>query len=615
MTAGTAVPKERLLAVMEAADALTALGDKNEDDESSTPSSSPPLPSTNKNSDEKHVDDEKDTAGTDRTAPVKEETNTKTTETAGGTKASATIEEQIRSVIPARSATAVALGRTPKLSVPVPKERHIPDHKKPNSALTFPEKLMHMMSHAEEQGKDDPKYCISWLPDGKSFMVRDPETFTKEIVPLFFKRTKFSSFTRKLYRWGFRQINRGAAVHDPIIFGNDNFRRDNKALMAKMRSVTSNSGPTGGDNGTNAKQKGAVEGDGELMQHPQVSVVPNSPAVMPSGVAPAAPVGMYGYDPMVAPHAHAAPVMGVQYLPPHAHPHAYDPSVPVAAAALGKRKAPEQEVYACYPPSSAEDVMLSQPLAADRRTQLLRHTLDPSVAIQTSPGSLPPPQQVQHQPNAHYYQSIAGSPAGTPVDRHGIDTLRAAHSIPPGTPHEGHHCYPPAAAHHGMTMIPPHYHHHMMSGAPAAGVPPAMMAPPPPPPHLAAHPHAAAHAHAAHVHAAAAAQDPYAPHPMHPHHPAMVHGAVPAAAAYGAVDPAAMMHVPKRRAVAMVHDPSQAAAGVAAPPPYAVAAAAGPPPMAAVAPGAPPVGPMPPQPQAVGVPIAAAPYGMPPHEV
>jgi len=49
---------------------------------------------------------------------------------------------------------------------------------------------------------------------------------------------KFQSFTRKLYRWGFRQVNRGIGPDDPIIFGNEHFQRDDEELMVKMRSTT-----------------------------------------------------------------------------------------------------------------------------------------------------------------------------------------------------------------------------------------------------------------------------------------------------------------------------------------------------------------------------------------
>ena len=103
-----------------------------------------------------------------------------------------------------------------------------------NSRLT--DQLMKLMRHAEKQ--DEETFCVAWMEDGKSFIIRNPDEFTREVVPKFFKATKFSSFTRKLYRWGFRQVNRGIGPDDPIIFGNEHFQRDNATLMAKMRSIT-----------------------------------------------------------------------------------------------------------------------------------------------------------------------------------------------------------------------------------------------------------------------------------------------------------------------------------------------------------------------------------------
>jgi len=98
---------------------------------------------------------------------------------------------------------------------------------------------MHMMTHAEAQGAMDPNFCVAWTHGGSAFVVQDPDAFTKDVVPRFFKATKFASFTRKLYRWGFRQINRGSTnPTDPMIFSNESFHRDHKYLMANMRSTT-----------------------------------------------------------------------------------------------------------------------------------------------------------------------------------------------------------------------------------------------------------------------------------------------------------------------------------------------------------------------------------------
>ena len=94
---------------------------------------------------------------------------------------------------------------------------------------------MNMMRFADKQDKN---YCIAWCEDGKSFVISNAVEFTRTVVPKYFKPTKFSSFTRKLYRWGFRQINRGLGPEDPVIFGCPHFQRDAPEEMVHMRSVT-----------------------------------------------------------------------------------------------------------------------------------------------------------------------------------------------------------------------------------------------------------------------------------------------------------------------------------------------------------------------------------------
>lgn len=85
----------------------------------------------------------------------------------------------------------------------------------------FPVKLMDMLS------TDDFADCITWLPHGRSFVISSPERFTDTVLPRYFKECKFSSFTRKLYRWGFRQISKGP---DAESFFHKYFRRDKKNM-------------------------------------------------------------------------------------------------------------------------------------------------------------------------------------------------------------------------------------------------------------------------------------------------------------------------------------------------------------------------------------------------
>jgi len=89
----------------------------------------------------------------------------------------------------------------------------------------FPQRLMEMLSD-ETIGAS-----ISWLPHGRSFLVHNPTKFTDEVLPQYFGACKFASFTRKLYRWGFRQISKGPDVDS---FFHRQFRRDEAELCNDM---------------------------------------------------------------------------------------------------------------------------------------------------------------------------------------------------------------------------------------------------------------------------------------------------------------------------------------------------------------------------------------------
>lgn len=96
-------------------------------------------------------------------------------------------------------------------------------------AKTFPEKLMSLLSKSVVDNEIAESIC--WLDHGKSFVVCNPEKFSKEILPTYFKQAKYSSFTRKLYRWGFRHITKGP---DANSFYHELFQRDNGKLCLNM---------------------------------------------------------------------------------------------------------------------------------------------------------------------------------------------------------------------------------------------------------------------------------------------------------------------------------------------------------------------------------------------
>ena len=113
----------------------------------------------------------------------------------------------------------------------------------------FPMKLHALLADPAVQD------VVSWLPEGKSFVVLRSDVFAYRVLPRYFapegsnslnarpaaakdgaiKKAqgvhKYPSFTRKLNRWGFRQISRGP---DAGAFCHDLFQRDTPELCRGM---------------------------------------------------------------------------------------------------------------------------------------------------------------------------------------------------------------------------------------------------------------------------------------------------------------------------------------------------------------------------------------------
>jgi HSF-type DNA-binding len=115
---------------------------------------------------------------------------------------------------------------------------------------------------------------ISWLPHGFGFVIHKKKVFASDILPFHFKASKFTSFTRKLNRWGFSRMARGPETG---AYYHKLFVRDKPELVFQM---TSNSGN---------KYSSAPQG-----QH----LLPAVPMMMPSpGAAPTGPMPFYMQPP------------------------------------------------------------------------------------------------------------------------------------------------------------------------------------------------------------------------------------------------------------------------------------------------------------------------------
>ncbi|KAL7574953.1 hypothetical protein ACA910_010775 [Epithemia clementina (nom. ined.)] len=95
----------------------------------------------------------------------------------------------------------------------------------------FPEKLHRLLTEVEAAGRSD---VISFVANGRAFAIHKPDTFFKEIVPLYFRQSRLSSFKRQLNLYGFELINtgpsRGGYFHELFV-------KDRPELCRRMRRV------------------------------------------------------------------------------------------------------------------------------------------------------------------------------------------------------------------------------------------------------------------------------------------------------------------------------------------------------------------------------------------
>ncbi|GAX21022.1 hypothetical protein FisN_1Lh308 [Fistulifera solaris] len=94
-----------------------------------------------------------------------------------------------------------------------------------DSTRTFPQKLMDILSDGSHA------HIISWCDHGNAFMIHKKKVFESEILPLYFRGSRFASFTRKLNRWGFSRVSRGPETGS---YYHKLFSRDNPELCTQM---------------------------------------------------------------------------------------------------------------------------------------------------------------------------------------------------------------------------------------------------------------------------------------------------------------------------------------------------------------------------------------------
>jgi len=93
----------------------------------------------------------------------------------------------------------------------------------------FPWKLQEMLTEVAAQGRDD---VVSWLPDGKAFKVHKVTKFVSEILPSYFKQTKYKSFQRQLNLWGFERLT--SIGTEKGAYSHPHFLKDQPSLCRRL---------------------------------------------------------------------------------------------------------------------------------------------------------------------------------------------------------------------------------------------------------------------------------------------------------------------------------------------------------------------------------------------
>jgi hypothetical protein len=102
---------------------------------------------------------------------------------------------------------------------------------------------MQLMQIVSDESTND---VVAWLPHGKGFQIYKKKKFASDVLPKAFKQSKYTSFTRKLNRWGFTRVTRGPETG---AYYHKYFQRGNTRLCMQMscQSGKVKASTTGGD--------------------------------------------------------------------------------------------------------------------------------------------------------------------------------------------------------------------------------------------------------------------------------------------------------------------------------------------------------------------------------
>lgn len=94
----------------------------------------------------------------------------------------------------------------------------------------FPAFINHLFAILE--APSNHKY-VHWSADGRSIVIPDQHTFTRNVLPRYFNHSNFSSFVRQLNKYGFSKTKH--ALNGTCEFRQDNFVKEKPFLTSRIR--------------------------------------------------------------------------------------------------------------------------------------------------------------------------------------------------------------------------------------------------------------------------------------------------------------------------------------------------------------------------------------------
>ena len=79
------------------------------------------------------------------------------------------------------------------------------------------------------------EHCIQWTPKGDSFVIREPDSFARDILPTYFKHNNIRSFIRQLNTYGFRKRTNISSSDEHLEFFHPKFRRDEPMMLSQIK--------------------------------------------------------------------------------------------------------------------------------------------------------------------------------------------------------------------------------------------------------------------------------------------------------------------------------------------------------------------------------------------